>query len=169
MTSPPLAGPTGRPLRPISPTPSLPAALPPRSDYPAKSQTVEPWTRARYLPPSGCVEPLPYTLLQRTPGCWKCEILQALQLARCGHLPLAPDFTRQVDYGVLNLSGHDGLLGVSFLNQFKPIAFTITSDKQRGITLTNPKIKQLVHIVGLGWEQLAGKHSGVTCPQVTVQ
>ena len=89
---------------------------------------------------------------------------------------LAPGFTRQVDYGVLDLPGYDGLLGISFLNQFKPFAITVTSEAQRGITLTNPKTKQPVHIAGLGWEQFYGKpseqsavHEGVTQPQVTVQ
>ena len=72
---------------------------------------------------------------------------------------LAPGFTRQVDYGVLDLPGYDGLLGISFLNHFTPFAITGTSDTQRGITLTNPKNKQLVHIAGLSGEQLTMNYS----------
>jgi hypothetical protein len=75
------------------------------------------------------------------------------------NLHLAPGFTRQVDYGVLDLPGYDGLLGISFLNHFTLFAITSTSDTQHGIMLTNPKNKQLVHIAGLSWEQLAMNYS----------
>jgi hypothetical protein len=68
---------------------------------------------------------------------------------------LAPGFTRQISYGVLDLPGFDGLLGVGFLNQFQPFSITVTSATQRGLTLTNPKTHKPVHIRELGWDSWA--------------
>ncbi len=65
---------------------------------------------------------------------------------------LAPGFTRPVTYGVLDLPGLDGLLGMGFLNQFQPFTISVESPTQRGLTLTNPKTQQRVHIAGLSWE-----------------
>lgn len=72
---------------------------------------------------------------------------------------LAPGFTRQVAYGVLNLPGFDGLLGVGFLNQFKPFAIEVRSNTERVVKLTLPKNQQVITIPGLAWDGFAGESS----------
>jgi len=77
---------------------------------------------------------------------------------------LAPGFTRPVTYGVLDLPGFDGLLGMGFLNQFQQFAITVTSDSQRHLTLTNPRNKQQVQIAGLEWSRWADNVAGERSP-----
>jgi len=91
---------------------------------------------------------------------------------------LAPGFTRPVTYGVLDLPGFDGLLGMGFLNQFKPFAITVTSASQRSLTLTNPRNQRQVQIEGREWSWAAGttaespgtgRVDSAPAPHITVQ
>ncbi len=53
----------------------------------------------------------------------------------------APGFTRRVEYGVLDLPGFDGLIGMGFLDQFLPFSISVTDYHTRVVSLTEPKTR----------------------------
>ena len=61
---------------------------------------------------------------------------------------LAPGFTRKVKYGILDLPGYDGILGMGFLTQFQPFVISVSDDANRRLTLTLPSSGQEIAIQG---------------------
>jgi len=59
---------------------------------------------------------------------------------------LAPGFTRKVKYGILDLPGYDGLIGMGFLTQFQPFSIAVSDDAHRSLTLTLPTSGQAMTI-----------------------
>ena len=59
-----------------------------------------------------------------------------------------PGFTRRVAFGVLDLPGIDGILGVGFLNKFMPYSIQVTSTSSKALHLTVPKTKEVIVVPG---------------------
>jgi len=61
----------------------------------------------------------------------------------------APGFTRKVKYGILDLPGYDGLIGMGFLTQFQPFSITVSDANHSRLNLTIPKSGQLISVPGV--------------------
>ena len=60
-----------------------------------------------------------------------------------------PNFTHRVAFGVLDLPGFDGLLGVGFLNQFLPYSIEVASPTDKVVRFTLPKTKEVIQLRGV--------------------
>ena len=116
--------------------------------------------RARLVVDSGCQLEgvLSSDFVQR----WGWETLPSLTTVRTAsgeriagvrHLlantRFTPTFTHRVAFGVLDLPGFDGLLGVGFLNKFTPYAITVQDATHKSVQWTVPKTKEIISVPGL--------------------
>ena len=92
-------------------------------------------------------QPTPSDIRVRTAG--GQQISGVSQVFANSHF--APGFTRRVEYGVLDLPGFDGLLGMGFLNQFLPFTISVTDGHPPVVSLTEPKTGQLIQLKGLDY------------------
>ena len=58
----------------------------------------------------------------------------------------SPNFTRRIAYGVLDLPGTDGILGIGFLNKFLPNVMVVENESTKSISFTVPHSGQVVNI-----------------------
>ena len=61
---------------------------------------------------------------------------------------ITPNFTHVVEFGVLDLPSLDGLLGVSFLNQFLPYSIKVSLPTDKVVLFTLPKTKEAIQLCG---------------------
>ena len=61
----------------------------------------------------------------------------------------SPTFTHRVAYGVLDLPGFDGLLGVGFLHKFMPYAISVKDAATKVVSFTNARSKEVVTVPGV--------------------
>ena len=52
-------------------------------------------------------------------------------------------------FGVLDLPGFDGLIGVGFLNQFLPYSIQVNSATDKIVRFTTPKSKEVIQVRGV--------------------
>lgn len=119
----------------------------------------EPATVARLVVDCGCqLEGVLSREFVRRQG-WTVQRSEASVRTACGtrvpstafilaNTHFCPGFTRQVAYGVLDLPGYDGLLGIGFLNQFLPFTITVAAET-RQVLLTHPKTQKQIILPGL--------------------
>jgi hypothetical protein len=73
------------------------------------------------------------------------EVVTGLQQAAV-QTHFAPDFTRRVQYGVLDIPGFDVVLGMGFLKQCAPYQLQEDARGRRSVRLTSPSSHRLVQL-----------------------
>lgn len=71
-----------------------------------------------------------------------------------------PGFTRCIPFGVLDLPGYDGIVGMGFLNQFQPFAIRVVDAATRDVCITLPHTGQLIVIPGIAYQWHPTMRSG---------